>query len=77
MRSLNNLEKIIPVIQLSGRNHAGYGVKDEHYTKVAEALLWTLGQGLGDDFTDDVEDAWVAVYTLLSSVMKEAATDTA
>ncbi len=77
VRSLNNLEKIVPAVQESGRKHVGYGVKDEHYDKVAEALLWTLGKGLGDDFTDEVKEAWVAVYTLLATTMKEAAAEAA
>ena len=39
------------VITLEGlaRRHLGYGVKDEHYDKVGEALLWTLEKGLGDE----------------------------
>jgi hemoglobin-like flavoprotein len=57
--------------------HAGYGVKDEHYDTVAEALLWTLEQGLGSDFTTEARDAWVAVYTVLASTMKDAAATTA
>ncbi len=77
VRSLNNLEKIVPAVQESGRKHVGYGVKDEHYDKVAEALLWTLGKGLGDDFTEEVKEAWVAVYTLLATTMKEAAAEAA
>ncbi len=77
VKSLNDLEKIVPVVQQSGRNHVKYGVKDEHYGKVAEALLWTLGQGLGDDFTEEVKNAWIAVYVLLSTVMKEAAAEVA
>jgi len=28
-----------------------------HYNTVGEALLWTLGQGLGDAFTPDVKFA--------------------
>ncbi len=77
VRSLNNLEKIVPAVQESGRKHVGYGVKDEHYDKVAEALLWTLGKGLGDAFTDEVKEAWVAVYTLLATTMKQAAAEVA
>ncbi len=77
VRSLNNLEKIVPVVQDSGRKHVSYGVKDEHYTKVAEALLWTLGEGLGDDFTEEVKEAWVSVYTLLATTMKDAAAEVA
>lgn len=76
VESLNNLEDIVPVVQESGRKHLGYGVKDEHYKAVAEALIWTLGKGLGEVFTNDVKQAWIAVYTLLSSTMKEAAAQT-
>ena len=77
VKSLNNLEAIIPAAQASGARHAGYGVKDKDYDTVAAALLWTLGQGLAEDFTDEVKDAWVAAYTLLSSVMKDAAKEAA
>jgi len=32
-----------------------------------------LEQGLGEGFTPDVKAAWVEVYTIVSTVMKEAA----
>ena len=77
VKSLDNLEAIIPAAQASGVCHVGYGVKDEDYTTVANALLWTLGQGLGEEFTDEVKEAWVAAYTVLSGVMKDAASEVA
>jgi len=77
VKSLDNLEAIIPAAQESGVRHVGYGVKDEDYDTVAEALLWTLGQGLGDDFTDEVKEAWTAAYVILSGVMKDAAKEVA
>jgi hemoglobin-like flavoprotein len=61
------------VIEVLGRRHAGYGVKDEHYATVAAALLWALEQGLGARFTSDVRDAWAAAYGLLASTMQGAA----
>jgi len=36
------------------------------------ALLWTLDKGLGKDWTKDVEDAWVACYTILADTMINA-----
>ena len=71
--SLENIEELVPAVQDLGVRHAGYGVKDEHYDTVAEALLWTLGQGLGDDFTDEVKEAWTAAYVVLATTMKDAA----
>ena len=73
VRSLDNLEAVVPAIQASGRRHVDYGVKDEDYATVGEALIWTLATGLGDDFTDEVKQAWLEAYTILSSTMIDAA----
>lgn len=71
--SLNNLEAVVPAVQAMGVRHKGYGVKDADYDTVAAALLWTLEQGLGDAFTDDVKGAWTTTYLTLATVMKDAA----
>jgi len=73
--SLDNLDALIPVLQNLGRGHVAYGVQDAHYDTVGTALLWTLEQGLGDGFTPDVKAAWSEVYTIVATVMKEAAAD--
>ena len=70
--SLENLQPLLPAIQESGRRHAGYGVSDEDYDKVADALIWTLAQGLQEEFTAEVKEAWVSVYNTLADVMKGA-----
>jgi hemoglobin-like flavoprotein len=75
VRGLNNLEAIVPAVQGLGRRHAGYDVKPEHYATVGAALLWTLGQGLGDAFTPEVEAAWTEVYGILAATMQDAAAD--
>ncbi len=76
VNNLNNVEKIIPAVQDLGRRHVDYGVKDEHYGTVANALLWTLEQGLGDAFTADMKAAWTETYTTLADVMITAANET-
>ena len=73
VKGLDDLEKLVPVVQDLGRRHAGYGVQDNDYDTVAAALIWTLGQGLKDDFTPEVEAAWTAVYAILAETMKAAA----
>ena len=75
VNGLDKLETIVPAVQALGVRHAGYGVTGEHYNTVAAALLWTLGQGLGDGFTPEVEAAWVAAYTLLATTMQAAAAE--
>lgn len=71
--SLTKLDTILPAVQDLGRRHAQYGVPDDSYHTVGEALLWTLEKGLGDDFTDSVREAWTQTYLTLSSVMLDAA----
>ncbi|MDX2478041.1 MAG: globin family protein [Gammaproteobacteria bacterium] len=73
VNGLDRLDQIVPAVQALAERHVGYGVTDGHYDTVGEALIWTLGQGLGDDFTDDVKAAWLTTYTLLANTMKERA----
>jgi hemoglobin-like flavoprotein len=75
VNGLNNLDRLVPVVEDLGRRHKGYGVVPKHYETVAAALIDTLAKGLGDDFTDETKDAWVAVYTVLSTTMISAASD--
>jgi hemoglobin-like flavoprotein len=71
--SLDRLDALTPTIRAMGRRYAGYGVETRHYDTVAEALLWTLEQGLGDAFTPAVRDAWVSVYGVLAHAMQTGA----
>jgi hemoglobin-like flavoprotein len=71
--NLDRMDQIVPEVEALGRRHAGYGVKAEHYALIGSALLWTLEQSLGDDFTDETAYAWADAYRRISSVMIEAA----
>lgn len=73
VNGLNNLEGLIPVVQDLGKRHVGYNVEDNHYDTVAEALLYTLETGLGEEWTEEVKEAWATVYVVLATTMKEAA----
>ena len=71
--NLDKLETIVPAVQDARPPARHYGVPPASYDTVAVALLWTLGQGLGDAFTPAVEAAWTEAYTVLATVMKDAA----
>jgi hemoglobin-like flavoprotein len=73
VKGLDRLDGLIPVVRDLGRRHAAYGVNDAHYDIVGAALLWTLEQRLGSAFDPEVRDAWVQVYTLLATTMRDAA----
>ncbi|MEI6861141.1 MAG: globin family protein [Verrucomicrobiota bacterium] len=71
--TLDRPDQLLPVVRQLGVRHVAYGVRDEHYATVGAALLWTLEQGLGADFTPAVRAAWTATYTLLADTMITAA----
>jgi hemoglobin-like flavoprotein len=71
--NLDKLDTLVPAVQDLGKRHLGYGVTDSHYATVGGALLWTLGAGLGDAFTEEVKGAWAEAYGVLAGVMTEAA----
>ena len=73
---LNDLETLVPVLQGLGQRHRNYGVVDTHYQTVGTALLDTLSQGLGKDFTPEVKEAWGSVYSVMAEVMIAASTST-
>jgi len=75
VNGLSRLDTLMPAVRALGKRHAAYDVHEEHFAPVGAALLWTLEQGLGDDFTPEVKDAWATAYGVLSSVMIQAANE--
>jgi hemoglobin-like flavoprotein len=51
-----------------GRKHLDYGVTDEMYGWVGDALLTTLGEIAGDDWTPELKAAWAEAYGALVSM---------
>ena len=77
VQGLHDLDRLIPQVKSLGARHAGYGVRSEHYAIVGQALIWTLERGLADQFTPEVERAWVRVYLLLAATMQAGADEVA
>lgn len=66
-------QDLMLVILALGRRHRDlYKIPDESYPVVGEALIWTLGHGLGEAFTAETQGAWRQVYRLLSATMQMA-----
>ena len=57
-----------------GVEHADYGVEEEHYDTVRDALLWCLAEVLDEDFTPLVGAAWGEAYDEIATIMKQATT---
>ena len=73
VQGLDDLAALAPTLVDLGQRHTQYGVTDGHYESVGAALLWTLEQGLGSDWTSETKGAWSSAYLLLTGVMREAA----
>jgi len=66
-------DKLVPVLKKLGERHSTYGVQDDHYGKVGAALIGTLEEGLGDEFTPELRSAWTEAFVLISSLMRRGA----
>ena len=73
VNGLDLLDSLAPPLQELGARHMAYGVKDEDYAKVIEALLWAISHQLQADFTSEVERAWRDTLNTLTSIMLEGA----
>lgn len=73
VRATDDLATIRPALEALGRRHVGYGVEASHYDTVGAALLWTLEQGLGDTWNDEVATAWAELYGEVAGTMRAAA----
>ncbi len=72
IRRLDKLQDIANEVRKLGQAHAKYGVEPEHYITGGIALLWTLEKGLGENWNDEVKEAWLECYTTLCNAMMEA-----
>ncbi|MCC7253633.1 globin family protein [Hyphomicrobium sp.] len=73
VNGIDDLPTLKPAVERLGRRHVSYGVTSQHFGPVGAALIWTLEQGLGADFTPEVRAAWLDAYGILAAVMQEAA----
>ena len=69
---LDRLEELTEEIKQLAARHVQYGVKEHHYKAVGTALLWTLRQGLGNDWNEKVNEAWATCFQILSESMINA-----
>lgn len=66
---LERLDELTEDIVAMAKRHKGYGVKPEYYEPVGKALLWTLQKGLASEWNQEIKEAWLKCYTVLSETM--------
>ena len=72
--NLDKPEALVATVRDLGDRHAGYGALQAHYEPVGAALIWTLEQELGPDFTPEIREAWVETYRVITGLMTMAGT---
>ena len=70
VESIDDWEKIVPVLRELGQRHVAYGVKEQHYNTLCSALVWAFGQALQPGFDNEVRAAWAAVIRDVNEEMK-------
>jgi hemoglobin-like flavoprotein len=71
VRGLDTPETLQPALRSLGRQ-VGYGVTHAHDASAELAMLWTLEQALGSEFTPEVREAWRAAHTWLIATLQTA-----
>jgi len=66
---LHEPARMLPMLSELGARHANYRASEEHWQVLGEALMITLEECLGDEFTSEVRHAWTMVYSFISAVM--------
>ena len=72
-----DMDTLTTVLKELGQKHLAYGLKLQkaHYDLVGQALIDTLSTALGEDFTDDVKNAWIGVYGVIATTMMAGAAE--
>lgn len=68
--SLSRPEYLKTGLKKLGENHRNYGVKDEHYPIIKEALIYTIDNSLGERRSGKTMDAWSAALDFVTETMQ-------
>ncbi len=72
VNQLQTESTIQPAIEALARRHIAYGVEVKDFTSVGTALLWAIEAMLGAEFSIEMRKAWMAAYSFVAGIMREA-----
>lgn len=73
LAGLDDPDALAPVLRAMGQRHRAYGASEGDYFSVGAALVDTLADALGEDWTDEVAEAWTRFYVFVARAMKDGA----
>lgn len=62
-------EALRPYLERLAQGHAAYGVKPEYFHPMGQALIRTMRETLGDEFSKEAAAAWETAYDHLTCQM--------
>lgn len=65
IRGFHRFRELTPVLKELGQRHIGYGVRKEYYPIAGQALVHSLRQVLGEEWSPELENAWEETYGLI------------
>jgi hemoglobin-like flavoprotein len=68
-QNIDDLSVLGEMVELIAAKHASLFVQPEQYPIVGQHLIEAIAQTLGDSFTPDLVDAWVAAYWQLAGIL--------
>ena len=54
-----------------GHHHQNLGITSHQYENVEDVLLWTLEKALGNDWNEEVKNAWISCYSELAKSLQK------
>ncbi len=73
MDHLEDAPWLVTTLHGLGARHVHYGVTDDMYAWVGGSLLATLAEVAGDDWNQELENAWSDAYWAIADLMREGA----
>lgn len=62
LQILDDPEALGPYLERLAHGHAAYGVNPGHFRPMGQALIQTMSETLGANFSEEVSSAWEAAY---------------
>jgi len=62
-------EALRPYLERLSQGHAAYGVKPEYFQPMGQALIRTMAETLGDNFSKEAAAAWEIAYDHMARQM--------
>ena len=70
---LQDDDKLSTYLKSMGSRHVNYGIREDHYEWIGQALLKTLGEAFGRLWTAELAENWAEAYRTIVILIKDGA----